>query len=191
MFFGDEGNDNAPLAGYAKVDLHTSYDLTENVQLYGLVYNLFNSHYGLFGNYFNLEAANEASEANPATGDDFFTNPRTITPAPAVHRLRRREGEVLGGRLKRLANPQITILKWRSQRSPRSAGARQSDARGGSARLRDNNGSVLVRGAGIPRFGRSLLGLRRSGPTTASSRSASAPGRPSPTSTCSSSSATT
>ena len=84
VFFGDEGNDNAPLGGYAKVDLHTFYDLTENVQLYGLVYNLFNSHYGLFGNYFNLEAANEASEANPATGDDFFTNPRTITPAPPL-----------------------------------------------------------------------------------------------------------
>jgi outer membrane receptor protein involved in Fe transport len=84
VFFGDEGNDNAPLGGYAKVDLHTYYDLTENVQLYGLVYNLFNSHYGLFGNFFNLEAANEASEANPATGDDFFTNARTITPAPPL-----------------------------------------------------------------------------------------------------------
>lgn len=84
IFFGDEGNDTAPLGGYAKVDLHTYYDLTENVQLYGLVYNLFNSHYGLFGNYFNLEAANEASEANPATGDNFFTNPRTITPAPPL-----------------------------------------------------------------------------------------------------------
>ena len=71
-------------AGYAKVDLHTFYDLTENVQLYGLIYNLFNSQYGLFGNFFNLEAANEASEANPATGDDFFTNPRTITPAPPL-----------------------------------------------------------------------------------------------------------
>jgi hypothetical protein len=38
----------------------------------------------LFGNFLNLEAANEASEANPATGDDFFTNPRTITPAPPL-----------------------------------------------------------------------------------------------------------
>jgi outer membrane receptor protein involved in Fe transport len=84
IFYGDEGNDTAPLGGYAKVDLHTYYDLTENVQLYGLIYNLFNSHYGLFGNYFNLEAANEASEANPATGDDFFTNARTITPAPPL-----------------------------------------------------------------------------------------------------------
>ena len=84
VFFGDEANLNAPLGGYAKVDLHTFYDLTENIQLYGLVYNLFNSHYGLFGNFFNLEAANSASEVNPATGADFFTNPRTITPAPPL-----------------------------------------------------------------------------------------------------------
>jgi outer membrane receptor protein involved in Fe transport len=84
VFFGDEGNLNAPLAGYAKVDLHTFYDVTEHVQLYGLVYNLFNSHYGLFGNFFDLEAANSASAVNPSTGPDFFTNPRTITPAPPI-----------------------------------------------------------------------------------------------------------
>jgi iron complex outermembrane recepter protein len=84
VFFGDEGNDNDPLAGYAKVDLHTFYDVTENVQLYGLVYNLFNSQYGLFGNFFDLEAANSASAANPSTGPDFFTNARTITPAPPI-----------------------------------------------------------------------------------------------------------
>ena len=84
VFFGDEGNDNAPLGGYAKVDLHTFYDVTENLQLYGLVYNLFNSQYGLFGNFFDLEGANSASAANPSTGADFFTNARTITPAPPI-----------------------------------------------------------------------------------------------------------
>jgi outer membrane receptor protein involved in Fe transport len=83
-YYGDEGNYNSPLAGYAKVDLHTFYDVNKNVQLYGLVYNLFNSHYGLFGNYFNLDAANSASAANPATGAGFFTNPETITPAPPI-----------------------------------------------------------------------------------------------------------
>ncbi len=84
IFFGDEGNDNAPLAGYAKVDLHTSYDVNEHIQLYGLVNNLFNARYGLFGNYFDLAAANTASAANPATGANFFTNPETITPAPPI-----------------------------------------------------------------------------------------------------------
>jgi len=84
IFFGDEGNDNPPLAGYGKVDLHTSYDVTKNVQLYGLINNLFNARYGLFGNYVDLEAANSASAANPATGPNFFTNAQTITPAAPI-----------------------------------------------------------------------------------------------------------
>jgi outer membrane receptor protein involved in Fe transport len=80
IYFGDEGNDNEPLAGYAKVDLHTSYDVTQNIQVYGLINNLFNSHYGLFGTYFNLEAANQAALPS-GLGPDFFTDARTITPA--------------------------------------------------------------------------------------------------------------
>lgn len=80
IYYGDEGNDNTPLAGYATVDLHSSYDVTENIQIYGLINNLFNSHYGLFGTYFNMDAANGAAEAD-GLGTNFFTNPRTITPA--------------------------------------------------------------------------------------------------------------
>lgn len=83
IYYGDEGNDNTPLAGYADVDLHTSYDVTENIQIYGLVNNLFNSHYGLFGTYFNVDAANEAAEAG-GLGSNFFTDPRTITPAAPI-----------------------------------------------------------------------------------------------------------
>ena len=56
--------------------------VTKNIQLYGLVNNLFDAHYGLFGNFYNLEAANSAAAADPATGNRFFTNPRTITPSP-------------------------------------------------------------------------------------------------------------
>ncbi len=41
------------LAGYARVDLNTSYDVTDHVQVYGLVKNLFNSKYGLYGTYFD------------------------------------------------------------------------------------------------------------------------------------------
>ena len=81
IFFGDEGNDNPPLAGYGKVDLHSSYDVTQNMQLYGIINNLFDARYGLFGNFYDLEAANSAAAADPSTGAGFFTNPRTITPS--------------------------------------------------------------------------------------------------------------
>lgn len=80
IYFGDEGNDNTPLAGYASVDLHTSYDVTKNMQFYGIINNLFDSHYGLFGNYFNLAAANQAALAD-GLGANYFTDSRTITPA--------------------------------------------------------------------------------------------------------------
>ena len=80
VFTGDEGNDNRRLAGYAKVNLHTSYDITDKIQVYGLIDNLFDTRYGLFGNFFSLDAANAAS-----LGEITFTDPRTVVPgAPAA-----------------------------------------------------------------------------------------------------------
>ena len=35
IFFNDWANTNAPLAGYATVNIHGSYDVTDHVQLYG------------------------------------------------------------------------------------------------------------------------------------------------------------
>ncbi|WP_291158237.1 TonB-dependent receptor [Hyphomicrobium sp.] len=76
VFFGDESNLNKPLAGYGQVNLHTSYDITNHIQIYGLINNLFDHHYGTFGNYFNTA---EGSEASLGTID--FTDARTIVPA--------------------------------------------------------------------------------------------------------------
>jgi iron complex outermembrane recepter protein len=81
VFFGDEGNQTPPLAGYTVVNIHSSYDITKNIQLYGLVDNVFDARYSLFGNYFNLDAANNAASADPSTGAGFFNNPRAITPS--------------------------------------------------------------------------------------------------------------
>ena len=83
-FFQDDSNLNAPLGGYWRLDLHTSYDVTPRVQLFGLVNNVFDRHYGVFGTFFNLEAGNSAASADAKLGDEFFTNPRTITPAAPV-----------------------------------------------------------------------------------------------------------
>lgn len=78
FFFGDEANLNKPLGGYAKVNLHTSYDVTDHVQIYGLIDNLFDARYGTFGNYFNLDAANAAVVPPDSIT---FTDARTIVPA--------------------------------------------------------------------------------------------------------------
>ena len=83
-FFQDDSNLNAPLGGYWRLDLHTSYDVTPRVQLFGLVNNVFDREYGVFGTFFNLEAADNGARADPQLGEGFFTNPRTITPAAPV-----------------------------------------------------------------------------------------------------------
>ncbi len=90
IFYGDEGNKDAPLPGYARVNLHSSYNVTDNVQLYGLIENLFDKQYGVYGTYFNTELAQQAGPGENGTGGPDSSlngleynpdNARTITPA--------------------------------------------------------------------------------------------------------------
>jgi iron complex outermembrane receptor protein len=88
VFFGDEGNDNDRLAGFAKFNLHTSYQVTDAIQIYGLVDNVFDTRYGLFGTYYSAEGA---GYANKSYDPDLFENDedcakcqRTKVPAPPV-----------------------------------------------------------------------------------------------------------
>jgi outer membrane receptor protein involved in Fe transport len=66
------------LGGYTRVDLNTSYDITDKIQIYGLVKNLFDQRYGLYGTYFEAE---EVSEIDEALGGPGLTDPRSISPA--------------------------------------------------------------------------------------------------------------
>jgi iron complex outermembrane receptor protein len=76
VFYGDEANLNSRLAGYAQVNLHSSFDLNEHVQVYGLINNLFEARFGTFGNYFDTQAASDAS-----LGTIAFADPRTVVPS--------------------------------------------------------------------------------------------------------------
>jgi len=71
-FVGDENNRNAKLPSYAVVKLHTSYEISKNVQIYGIVNNLFDNRYALYGTYFQTQ--DFGSGVN-------FTDARTETPA--------------------------------------------------------------------------------------------------------------
>lgn len=53
-FFQDGSNLNDPLGGYWTVDLHTRYDITDRIQIFGLVNNVFDREHGVFGTSFNL-----------------------------------------------------------------------------------------------------------------------------------------
>ena len=55
-FVGDDANQNKQLAGYWLVNLHATYHATKYVQLFGLINNLFNRRYALFGTYFDPQS---------------------------------------------------------------------------------------------------------------------------------------
>lgn len=82
FFTGDEANQDRPLPGFARLNLHTSYNVTDNIQIYGLFENVLDNHYGLYGAYFNPELANVggAADTPPIEFDENGSN-RSITPA--------------------------------------------------------------------------------------------------------------
>jgi iron complex outermembrane receptor protein len=52
-FVGDDANQNPKLPGYWFVNLHASYQLTKEVQIFGLINNVFNQRNALFGTFFD------------------------------------------------------------------------------------------------------------------------------------------
>ncbi len=67
---GDQSNQNPKVPAYWVVNIHTSYQITKNVELFGLVRNLFDQHYYAFGTFFD-------------TGSFAYlnlTDPRTVVP---------------------------------------------------------------------------------------------------------------
>lgn len=79
FYFGDDANNNRKLPGYTRVDLNTSYQLSENAVVYGLIRNLFDREYGLYGTFLDVDEANEVTEA-AGYGEDFFGDARSISP---------------------------------------------------------------------------------------------------------------
>jgi iron complex outermembrane receptor protein len=73
-FHGDDSNLNAKVPAYWVTNLHTSYQITKEAQLFGLVTNLFNQKYYTYGAYFELDGVAKA-------GAFAFSDPRTVTPA--------------------------------------------------------------------------------------------------------------
>jgi len=73
-FVGDDANQNQKLPGYWQVNLHASYQLTKEVQIFGLVNNLFDKRYALFGTYFDPQGV--AKAGLPIA----LTDPRTEVP---------------------------------------------------------------------------------------------------------------
>src|SRR5580704_1272308 len=67
---GDQSNQNPKLPAYWVVNLHSSYKVTENIEVFGLVRNLFNQHYAVLGTFFDVASFPYLN----------LTDPRTFVP---------------------------------------------------------------------------------------------------------------
>jgi len=70
-YVGDDANQNTRLPEYWVTNLHTSYQLTEYLQIFGLLNNVFDREYATYGTYFQTDSIQFKD----------FEDPRTITPA--------------------------------------------------------------------------------------------------------------
>jgi outer membrane receptor protein involved in Fe transport len=75
--FGDEANLTPKTPAYFVLNLHTSYQLTSNLQLFGLIENAFNAKYYTFGT-FSPTSSVVIVQAPGAT------NPRSYSPAAPI-----------------------------------------------------------------------------------------------------------
>lgn len=74
----DDANQNPKVPPYWVVNLHTSYQVTKNVELFGLIQNLFDLHYYSSGTFFD----NGGFNSNTFGGTNFLVlnDPRTFLP---------------------------------------------------------------------------------------------------------------
>ena len=74
-FIGDDANQNPKLADYWVANLHGSYQLTKEWQIYGVINNLFNRKFATFGTFFDTQSTVAVAIPN------VLTDPRMVTPA--------------------------------------------------------------------------------------------------------------
>ena len=61
----DDTNQSPKVPAYAVVNLHTSYQVTPNIELFGLINNVFNQHYYLGGTFFQTGGFPAPHRASP------------------------------------------------------------------------------------------------------------------------------
>jgi len=74
FYAGDEGNQNRRLPAYWVANLHTSYQLSEHIQIFADLKNVFNRKYATYGSYYDVSGAQTATSL-------LFSDPRTVTLA--------------------------------------------------------------------------------------------------------------
>jgi outer membrane receptor protein involved in Fe transport len=75
-FVGDASNQAPQLPSYTVFNLHGSYQVDKNVQVYARLDNVFDNRYATFGTFFDTTAI-----PNFANGGAAFSDPRSLSPA--------------------------------------------------------------------------------------------------------------
>ena len=70
---GDDGNQQKPLGGYVVANVNTSYKVTDRIQLFGVIDNITNQRYNLYGTFVQVNLISRT-----------FTNPRVYVPGEPV-----------------------------------------------------------------------------------------------------------
>ncbi|WP_026605714.1 TonB-dependent receptor [Methylocapsa acidiphila] len=78
-FIGDNSNLNPKLPAYWVANLHASYQINDNVQVFGLINNLFNNRSATYGTYFSTGTNSQLAVAQTFTNDA-----RTVTPMQPI-----------------------------------------------------------------------------------------------------------
>jgi iron complex outermembrane recepter protein len=110
---GDESNQNPKVPPYWVVNLHSSYKITDNVEVFGLVRNLFDQHYYTFGTFFDVTTAPYLN----------LTDPRTFLPGIPFAAYLGVRGTLPSGVLAFADTPPPIVSKapspdWTASRSP-------------------------------------------------------------------------
>ena len=61
-FVGDDSNQNAKLPFYNVLNFHTSYQVTDHVQVFGIANNVYNRHYATYGTFY--DSGTDAASVN-------------------------------------------------------------------------------------------------------------------------------
>ena len=77
MLRGDESNRNPRTSGFVVIGANTSYQVTQNLEIFGQVQNAFNRRYETFGTF--AETSNVPIAQAPGAA-----NPRSLAPAPPI-----------------------------------------------------------------------------------------------------------
>ena len=75
----DDTNQSPKVPGYQVLNLHTSYQVTPNIEIFGLINNVLNQHYYVQGSFFQTGGFQSAN-SNVTNLQASLTDPRTFVP---------------------------------------------------------------------------------------------------------------